>query len=180
MNKIKTLTLAVAALSAASAGAFEFSAGPIEAQLNTSISYGVGMRTEAVDKGQVHPGNYNAVYGTSYAATGNNTTGATYNYDDGTLNYKKNDLISNVLKGSMDLELVYGNGGFFGRGSAFYDSVIMDSDPAFKPYIDETKDAAGSGYDLLDAFVWYNFDMGNVPVSARLGRQVVSLSLIHI
>lgn len=174
MNKIKKLTLAVAALSAASANAFEFSAGPIEAQLNTSISYGVGMRTEDVDKGQVHPLNYDAVYGTSYGAAGNTTTGSTYNYDDGTLNYKKNHLISNVLKGNVDLELVYGDGGAFFRGSAFYDSVIMDESPAFKPYIDETKDAAGQGYDLLDAFVWYNFDMGDVPVSARAGRQVVS------
>lgn len=174
MNKIKKLTLAVAALSAASANAFEFSAGPIEAQLNTSISYGVGMRTEDVDKGQVHPLNYNEVYGTSYTAAGGTETGSTYNYDDGTLNYKKNHLISNTLKGSMDLELVYGDGGAFFRGSAFYDSVIMDESPAFKPYIDETKDAAGQGYDLLDAFVWYNFDMGDVPVSARAGRQVVS------
>lgn len=162
MNKLKTLTLAIAALSAAGSQAAEFSMGPVNAQINTSISYGIGMRTEAQDLSQVHPAN----------AAG--ATGSTYNYDDGTLNYEKNDIITNVLKGNVDLELVMGDGGAFVRGSAFYDSTIMNDDPAFKPYIDETKDAAGSGYDLLDAFVWYNFDAGSVPVSARLGRQVVS------
>lgn len=171
MNKIKTLTLAIAALSAASAGALEFEAGPISAQLNTSLSWGIGMRTEDPDLGQIHPGSAAGLYGGTYDAT---TTGSTYNYDDGTLNYEKNDIITNVVKGNVDLELVMGDGGAFFRGLAFYDTVIMDEDPAFKPYIDETKDAAGSGYDLLDAFVWYNFDMGEVPVSARLGRQVVS------
>lgn len=174
MNKIKTLTLAVAALSAASANSFEFNAGPIQAQLNTSISYGIGIRTEDPDLKQIHPANANALYGTSFPVTGGNDAGATYNYDDGTLNFEKNDVFTNVLKGNMDLELVYGDGGAFFRGAAFYDSAIMDQDPAWKPFIDETKDAAGLGYDLLDAFVWYNFDMGEVPVSARLGRQVVS------
>ena len=162
MNKIKTLTLAVAAFSAASASALEFQMGPVSAQLNTSLSWGIGMRTEEQDMGQIAPQN---------KAGGE---GSTYNYDDGTLNYEKNDLITNVVKGNVDLEMVMGDGGAFFRGTAFYDDVIMNQDPAFKPYIDETKDAAGAGYDLLDAFVWYNFDMGDIPASVRLGRQVVS------
>ncbi len=162
MNKLKTLTLAVAALSAASANSYEFNGGPVSGQLNTSISWGIGVRTEDQNLSQAHPGNIEG------------GTGSSYNFDDGTLNYEKNDVITNVVKGNMDLELVVGDGGAFFRGTAFYDSAIMDDDPAFKPYIDATKDAAGSGYDLLDAFVWYNFDMGDIPVSARLGRQVLS------
>jgi len=162
MNKLKTLTLAVAAVSAASASAFEFDAGPVSGQINTSVSWGIGVRTEDQDLTQVHKDN---------AAGG---TGSSYNFDDGTLNYENGDVITNVLKGNMDLELVMGDGGAFFRGTAFYDAAIMDDDPAFKDHIDATKDAAGSGYDLLDAFVWYNFDMGDIPVSARLGRQVLS------
>lgn len=162
MNKIKTLALAVAALSAAGSQAIEFNAGPVVGQLNTSISYGVGFRTEEQDLSQIHPANKAGA------------TGSTYNYDDGTLNYEKNDMITNVLKGNVDLELVWGDAGAFFRGSAFYDSVIMDDDPAFKEYSDETKDAAGQGYDLLDAFVWYNAYLGDTPASLRLGRQVVS------
>jgi hypothetical protein len=170
MNKLKTLTLAVAAISAASSQAIEFEAGPITAQLNTSLSWGVAMRTEDPDTAHIHPANAAAV-GMPVA---NSAAGSTYNYDDGTLNYEKNDLISNVVKGNMDLELVWGDAGAFIRGTAFYDAVIMDEDPNFKPYNDATKDAAGQGYDLLDAFVWYNTYMGDTPVSLRLGRQVVS------
>ncbi len=173
MNKIKTLTLAIAAITAANVQAFEFNAGPVEAQLNTTLSYGLGVRTEDPNKGIIHPGTLAEVYGGTYES--NKSQGAnSYNADDGTLNYEKNDLITNVVKGSMDLELVWGNSGMFVRGSAFYDYEIMDEDPAYTPYIDEAKDSAGSGYDLLDAFVWHNFDIGDTPVSARLGRQVVS------
>lgn len=170
MNKIKTLTLAIAALSAASTQAVQFDVGPVSTRINTSLSWGVAMRTEDPDWGHVHPANAAAVGN----PVPNTESGSTYNYDDGTLNYEKNDLISNVLKGSVDVDMVWGDGGLFLRGSAFYDSVIMDEDPAFKPYIDETKDAAGLGYDLLDAYVWYNLDIGDVPSSLRLGRQVVS------
>jgi hypothetical protein len=170
MNKFKTLTLAVAAISAASSQAIEFQAGPVSAQLNTSLSWGVAMRTEDPDTGHVHPANAAAI-GMPVA---NTAAGSTYNYDDGTLNYEKNDLISNVVKGNMDLELVWGDAGAFIRGTAFYDAVIMDEDPNFKAYNDQTKDAAGQGYDLLDAFVWYNSYIGDTPVSLRLGRQVVS------
>jgi len=173
MNKIKTLTLAVAALSAVSAQAYQFNAGPVEAQLNTTLSYGIGMRTEGQNEGVIQPGTLAELNGgvaADYLSVGANS----YNADDGTLNYEKNDLITNVVKGSMDLELVWGQSGMFVRGTAFYDAVIMDDDPAYAPYNDETKDAAGFGYDLLDAFVWHNFEMGDTPVSARLGRQVVS------
>ena len=174
MNKIKTLALAVAALSAANSQAIEFNAGPVSGQLNTSISYGIGFRTEDPDLKQVHPMNANTALGTNFSPAGGTQTGSTYNYDDGTLNYEKNDVITNVVKGNIDLELVWDDFGAFVRGSAFYDTVIMDEDPNFKPYIDETKDSAGSGYDLLDAFVWYNGYLGDTPASLRLGRQVVS------
>ncbi len=173
MNKIKTLTLAIAAISAANVQAFEFNAGPVEAQLNTTLSYGIAVRTEDPNKGLVMPGTLAAIYG-GEAADYYSTGGNSYNADDGTLNYEKNDIFTNVVKGSMDLELVWGDSGLFVRGSAFYDYEIMDEPPAFTPYNDEAKDSAGSGYDLLDAFVWHNFEIGDTPVSARLGRQVVS------
>ena len=173
MNKIKTLTLAIAAISAANAQAFEFNAGPVEAQLNTTLSYGIAIRTEDANKGLVMPGTLAAIHG-GEAADYYSVGGNSYNADDGTLNYEKNDIFTNVVKGSMDLEMVWGNSGLFVRGSAFYDYEIMDEDPDFTPYIDEAKESAGSGYDLLDAFVWHNFEVGNTPVSARLGRQVVS------
>jgi len=163
---LKKLPLAVAELSAASAAtAVEFNAGPVYGQFNTSLSYGVAWRTEDPNKRVVAQNTDSGVAGEA----------STSNYDDGTLNYEKGDAYTNVVKGSFDLELDYeGMVGAFVRGRAFYDSAIMDTDPKYKEYTDETKDAAGSGYDLLDAFVWYNFDIGDIPVSARAGRQVIS------
>lgn len=159
---LKKLPLAVAIMSAAAANAVEFDAGPVAGQFNTSLSYGVGWRTEDPELGHVQPGNADGA------------SGSTYNYDDGTLNYEKGDVYTNVAKVNLDLELSYEDMGAFVRGRAFYDSAVMDNDPAFKEFNDATKDAAGAGYDLLDAFVWYNFEAGNMPISARLGRQVIS------
>ncbi|MEK9765881.1 MAG: DUF1302 domain-containing protein, partial [Thalassolituus sp.] len=102
------------------------------------------------------------------------TSGSSYNYDDGTLNYSQGDVYTNVFKWSGDLELSYRNYGGFFRARAYYDHAIMDQDPDFKPFNDETKDAAGMGAELLDAFVWADYDINYVPVSVRLGRQVLS------
>jgi len=163
---LKRLPLALA-IAAGSAQAYEFSVGQVDAQIGTSISYGIAVRTEDPDKNQV------AKYGTSDLVDGGGQA-SSYNFDDGTLNFEKGDAYTNVLKANIDLELSYEDMGAFFRGKAFYDAAIMDSDPAWKEFNDATKDAAGQGYDLLDAFVWYNFDIGDTPVSARLGRQVLS------
>lgn len=48
------------------------------------------------------------------------------NNDDGNLNYDKHDLTSGLLKITSDLELSYGNFGFFGRVYAFHDEVNND------------------------------------------------------
>lgn len=162
----KLLPLAVA-ISAGSAHALQTNVGGVDVQVGTSISYGFAFRTE-----DPHP-SVIAKHGTDDLVP--NAYGSTYNFDDGNLNYEKGDIYTNVLKANVDLDLSYGNqfGAFF-RGKAFYDSAIMDADPAWKEYTDATKDAAGQGYDLLDAYVWSNFDIGNMPVSARLGRQVLS------
>jgi hypothetical protein len=100
--------------------------------------------------------------------------GSSYNYDDGTLNYAENEIYTNVVKYSTDLEINYKNYGGFFRAKAFYDTEIMDGEREFKELNDATKDAAGSGYDLLDAFVWADYDLGEMPATFRLGRQVIS------
>ncbi|MDO6749963.1 DUF1302 family protein, partial [Gilvimarinus sp. 1_MG-2023] len=80
-------------------------------------------------------------------ATGNSASGSSYNYDDGTLNYGKGDVDTRVIKWTSDLEMSYENYGGFFRLRAFYDDAIMNDSTDFKDLSDETKDAAGSGYD---------------------------------
>jgi hypothetical protein len=165
--KVRKLSLAIAlAGSATVANATQFNFGETSVQWDNTISYGVAWRTEAPDSSVVAPGNA--------AALGLQGEGSSYNFDDGTLNFKENSVYTNVVKYSTDLEINYKQYGGFFRAKAFYDTEIMDGEREFKELNDETKDAAGSGYDLLDAFVWVDQDIGDMPATFRLGRQVVS------
>jgi hypothetical protein len=163
----KKLPLALALVAATSGvQATQFNFGETSVQWDNTISYGVAWRTEAPDSSIVAPGNA--------AALGLQGEGSSYNFDDGTLNFKENGVYTNVVKYSTDLEINYKNYGGFFRAKAFYDTEIMDGEREFVELNDATKDAAGSGYDLLDAFVWVNQDIGDMPATFRLGRQVVS------
>jgi len=165
--KVRKLSLAIALAGAASsATATEFNFGDMAVQWDNTISYGVAWRTEAPQTDAITPGNA--------AALGLKGTGSSYNYDDGTLNYAENEVYTNVVKYSTDLEINYKNYGGFFRAKAFYDTEIMDGEREFKELNDATKDAAGKGYDLLDAFVWADYDLGEMPATFRLGRQVIS------
>ena len=166
--KVRKLSLAIALAGAASsATATEFNFGDdLTVQWDNTVSYGVAWRTEGPDKNAVHPG--------SGAALGIEGAGSSYNYDDGTLNFKENSIYTNVFKYSTDLEINYKNYGAFVRARAFYDTELVDGDREFKELNDATIDAAGKGYDLLDAFVWADYEFGDTPVTFRLGRQVLS------
>ena len=86
-SALKKLPLAVAAVSMfgmSGAQAIEFNFGELSAQIDDNLSYGVSMRTENPDKGQIMPQNVGALGQPGY--------GSSYNYDDGTLNYKKGDV----------------------------------------------------------------------------------------
>ena len=165
--KVRKLPLAIALAGMAStASATEFNFGDMAVQWDNTISYGVAWRTEAPQK--------DAIMGGNAEALGMEGTGSSYNYDDGTLNFKENSVYTNVVKYSTDLEINYHNYGGFFRAKAFYDTEIMDGEREFKELNDATKDAAGNGYDLLDAFVWADYDFGDTPATFRLGRQVIS------
>jgi hypothetical protein len=159
------LALALAAAASATQ-ATEFNFGDMTVQWDNTISYGVAWRTEAPDANAVMPGNAETM--------GFEGKGSSYNFDDGTLNFKENSVYTNVVKYSTDLEINYNNYGGFFRAKAFYDTEIMDGEREFKELNDTTKDASGSGYDLLDAFVWADYDLGEMPATFRVGRQVVS------
>ena len=144
MFKKTPLALAMAG-AVTSAQAIEYNVGELNIQLANTVSYGIGWRVDERDRSQIMPGNGNAI--------GENTSGASYNYDDGTLNYDQGDIYTNVFKWSGDLEMSYRNYGGFFRARAYYDHAIMDQDTEFKQLNEETENAAGRGAELLDAFV---------------------------
>jgi hypothetical protein len=173
MKKIKTtllnklpLAVALAAATISTAQATEFNFGDTRVRWDNSVSYGVAWRTEGPDKSIVMKGNADA--------QGVQGDASSYNFDDGTLNHKENSIYTNVFKYGTDLEISYQNYGAFIRARAFYDTEVNDGEREFKPLIDATKDAAGKGFDILDAYLWADYDLGTMPATFRVGRQVIS------
>ncbi|MFC3682530.1 DUF1302 domain-containing protein [Hydrogenophaga luteola] len=105
----------------------------------------------------------------------------TVNQDDGDNNFKKG-LVSNRLDLLTELDLAGPGYGARLSGAAWYDSVYNGKTDnagftanhrpgtAFAP---ETRDLMGRKGELLDAFVYGKFDLGDRPASARLGRHTL-------
>ncbi|MFL1455799.1 DUF1302 domain-containing protein [Marinobacter sp. GN3S48] len=174
------LAVAVAAGMSGQATAYSFYLGDVEAQFNTTLSYGAIWRTQERDRRLIAQGNL----GPEFA---NTTVGAsTNNYDDGNLNFEKGDVVSHVAKGNSELFLNYNvmgdyldRVGALVRGRYWYDFELKDGDRAVddvgqqRELNDDAKDNA-SGGEFLDAYVFSDWYFGNVPVSLRYGKQVVS------
>ena len=112
-----------------------------------------------------------ALVGTVNGGTGQSSTG-----DDGRLNFKKGETFSKIFKGIHDLELKYGDTGVFVRGKYWYDFELKDEDRQFKPISDHSRKegAKSSGAQILDAFVYHNYSIADLPGTVRAGKQVVS------
>ncbi|WP_426133700.1 DUF1302 domain-containing protein [Pseudomonas sp. PWP3-1b2] len=158
----QALAAAVALGCCAQAQAVSFNIGEIEGQFDSSLSVGASWGMRDADKKLV---------GTPNGGTGQASTG-----DDGRLNFKKGETFSKIFKGIHDLELKYGDSGVFVRGKYWYDFELQDEDREFKQISNNHRDegARSSGYELLDAFVYHNYSIGDQPGNVRVGKQVVS------
>lgn len=160
---LAALPLAIGLASfAGSANAANFNIGPIDAQLDSQLSIGASVSTTNADSRFIH--------------TLSGGQAAARTSDDGRLNYKSGDFFSKIFKGSHDLELRYGSSGAFIRGNYWYDFETKDGSQRFYDISDSGRHPLqqGSGIQLLDAFVYHNYSIGNNPGNVRLGRQVVS------
>ncbi len=158
----QALAAAVALGCCAQAQAVSFNIGEIEGQFDSSLSVGASWGMRDADKKLV---------GTVNGGTGQASTG-----DDGRLNFKKGETFSKIFKGLHDLELKYGDTGVFVRGKYWYDFELKDEDREFKQISDHNRKegAKSSGAQILDAFVYHNYSLGDLPGTVRAGKQVVS------
>ncbi|TWX57683.1 DUF1302 domain-containing protein [Colwellia hornerae] len=118
------------------------------------------------------------------ATVWNGKGGYSTNGDNANLNYDSGDSFSQIIKGSHELEVRYENFGFFARGMYFYDLEMSDGDRAWTnplsgvnndPCRDgEASDQLCNDVRLLDAFVYGDFQVGDMPLSIRVGQQVIS------
>jgi len=154
----KPLAIAVAlAASPAMAYQFQFPDYGISASLDTTLSYGIAWRAQKQDP--------------SLIGIANGGTSRSVNEDNGDLNFKQGDRFANVVKATVDAEIKWRNFGFFGRGLAFYDFDLHDSDKLGPT----GRDRLGRNVIGLDGFVSGAFEpVAGHNLRVRAGRQVIS------
>ncbi|WP_216636758.1 DUF1302 domain-containing protein [Endozoicomonas ascidiicola] len=176
MNKPLSLSplclgiLLATAASQSSAASFEFMDGEVTGSINTTLSAGVSVSTQDPKKNLY---TYGESAGLDDITPGN---GVGANADNGRLNYRKGDVISNQYKGLTELALDYKNYGFKGSVKYWYDHWLETKSGRYTEFDDTGFDdlAGFSGVELLDAYGWTYFDVGEVPIDLRLGKQVIS------
>ncbi|PCC98164.1 DUF1302 domain-containing protein [Halopseudomonas pelagia] len=154
MPPFRLLLISVACIAAPAANASSFQWGEIDGQLTSALSLGMSISTQNPDEDLMR--------------------GASA--DDGRRNYRAGDIYSKLFKGTHDLELRYGDSGVFLRGSYWYDYAVRDESQRFIDIEDAGRKTSmkSAGIELLDAFVYHNYDLGGQPGTLRLGKQVVN------
>ena len=159
------LALGLGALLLAPAGrAFEFYNGDLKGSFDSTFSFGELYRLENPSPG---------FYGTTNSFAGVVGQQNSVNSDDGNLNYGKG-WVSQLFKGSHDLELKYHDYSFLARGYYFGD---LKSDHTMRTQLSsQARERVVHGSELLDLYVDAKFDLTpDFPVDLRIGRQVLSL-----
>ncbi len=167
------------ALSAAAAAAFVFGS------IGTAQAVGIDTGNPDVTIRWDNTVKYTAAMrvGSPDSRVYNNNTGNT-NMDDGDLNFKSGDMTSNRGDLLTEFDLDYQKRmGFRVSGAAWYDQVYNDNNsnksPAtnnnqnipFNHFQPATQVLHGKDLELLDAFVYRNFDLGgDQAFSMRVGR----------
>jgi hypothetical protein len=154
-------------LMAAQAQAIEFSFADDEVtgSLNSTASYGQLWRVK-----NQSPSNNDDINGND----GNR------NFDPG--------LVSQVFKLTSELTMQYQNYGGFMRGTALYDTELMNhnsdyysnndvsqpsqSYPHDSHFGDNAQEISGQDAKILDAYLWADWDVANMPLNVKAGKQV--------
>ncbi|MEH6607869.1 MAG: DUF1302 family protein [Halioglobus sp.] len=136
----------------------------IDVLIDVELAYGLRLRTQDIDSDLVSPPHG----GTRTEA------GRSGNLDDGTLNYEKGDLVSNMFRATGEITLGWRNFGLFARGYAFYDYENEHGDREWTELSSAALDQVGSDAKMLDFYLSTRFEVNDVPVQLRLGDQVLN------
>ncbi|KAB0567147.1 DUF1302 domain-containing protein [Pseudomonas sp. R11F] len=158
------LPLAVSLASTLAGPAFgvSFNIGEVEGSFDSSLSVGASWSTAKPNRDLI--------------GANNGGKGLSQTSDDGHLNFKRGETFSKIFKGIHDLELKYGDTGVFVRGKYWYDFELKDESRPFKDISDNNRKegAKSSGGQILDAFIYHNYNIADLPGNVRFGKQVVS------
>ena len=140
--------------------------------VNTTVTYGVSWRVQDPDRGLIGKANLDPTTSSKTNAQQRESKGRwSVNSDDADQKWYSGDVVSNALKATVELNILYGQnwGGFF-RGYGFYDWENAKRDDLSS----EAKKKVGHEVRFLDAFVFHNFNINEQSGTIRLGQQVVS------
>lgn len=180
------------------AHAIEYNFGDVQVFLDTTVSAGVSMRTSSRNNKFLPEANGGPTESTIDVVTFANratvaSAGATtqivtldtetgpdkfagsINADDGRLNFDKGDLTSGIVKMTNDIQANYQNYTVFARVNSFYDAVLA-RDSSYERFAlnQGGKVDAARDIDLLDLYVSGDFEVGDLPLNLRAGKQVIN------
>lgn len=149
------------ALATVPAWGVPFNIGAVEGQFDSKLSLSSAWGTASPSQRLIGTANG----GTGYSAIG----------DDGRKNFRQGEAFTRLLSGEHALELRYGNSGAYLKGRYWYDFELKDDSRRFKAIDDggRAQSSKASGGELLDAYVWHNYQLGDEPGTLRVGRQVL-------
>lgn len=174
-------------LFASPANALEYNFGDLSLQLDTTVSVSAAMRTESRNCAYISYWNGGCLK--------SNGAGWDVNHDDGNINAEKGEIFSAPAKIISELSGQWENYGFYVSGKAWYDAAInklIDNPNTYgtlsgggayrnagRPLEDSARgdsatDAALQDAQILDAYVYADWDVAGMPLNVRLGNQVVS------
>ncbi len=135
----------------------------------TSLSLGSSWSTQNPDKSLMTRAN-------ALQAQGVNANGTSVSADDNRLNFEKGDTISQLFKGLTDVSLDGQGQGAFIRFKYWYDHAYETGNGRFKDFDDSGWDNLSKfkGFEVLDAYVWKDFQVAGHPLNVKVGNQVLS------
>ncbi|PNB69155.1 DUF1302 domain-containing protein [Pseudomonas sp. GW456-E7] len=135
----------------------------------TSLSLGSSWSTQNPDKSLMTRAN-------ALQAQGVNANGSSVSADDNRLNFEKGDPISQLFKGLTDFSLDGQGQGAFLRFKYWYDHAYETGNGRFKDFDDSGWDDLSKfkGFQVLDAYVWKDFQVADHPLNVKVGNQVLS------
>lgn len=184
LPRLSLLALAIAGLSQAHAANFEL--GDFNLKVDSQISVGSSWRMEDRNNDYIAAGTL-AAQGITPGLTSTTTTyqgNSSSNTDDGNMNFEKGDAFSQVITGNHSIGLSHNQYRNFGANLSFrywYDHALneLSGSPANAKMVDDWEDTAAfddakSGIELMDAYIWGDFDLAGRPAQAILGRHVLN------
>ncbi|RON25025.1 hypothetical protein BK660_05000 [Pseudomonas brassicacearum] len=143
------------------AASFDMSNPDYRVRWDNTVRYNLGMRTDSQDHNIMR----------------------TTNFDESDGKFDKNDIVTNRLDVLSEFDFSYLNewgarlsaAGWFDQ--AYADDDVRSNVPGFatsyhnNKYSDEVdRYMHGPSGEILDAFVWRNFNLGDTPVNVKVGR----------